>query len=67
MNPIVYISYVKADETLAVKNSLKLEKYHIPYFLGKDSISSQGETYKPRLHENLGLLVLKRFLKFKYH
>jgi len=41
MNPIVYISYVKADETLAVEIASKLEKYHIPYFLGKDSISSQ--------------------------
>ncbi|SHM55877.1 TPR repeat [Xylanibacter ruminicola] len=38
MNSIVYISYVKTDEALAVEIASKLEAYHIPCFLGEESV-----------------------------
>lgn len=41
MNPIVYISYVKADEALAVEIASNLDKYHIPCYLGEESVISK--------------------------
>ena len=41
MNRIVYISYVKEDEALAVEIASKLEKYNIHCFLGEETVISK--------------------------
>ena len=41
MDTIVYISYVKADEALAIEIASKLEKYNIHCFLGEETVISK--------------------------
>lgn len=43
MNRIVYISYVKEDEALAVEIASKLEKYNIHCFLGEETVISKEQ------------------------
>lgn len=51
---IVYISYVKDDEVVALEIASRLSKYHIDYFLGKESASGKEKIFNI---QNMKVLV----------